>query len=295
MHLIVLIFGFTGILGKLIELPSNHIVIYRTIIACITIALYLRLSKTSLNAPSTQIKKWVLTGFVVGLHWFFFFESIKLSTVSIALVSFSSTSLFTSIIEPIFRKKRPEWYEFLFSIMIIIGMALVLSFEFKYAKGIFFGIIGAFLASLFTVLNSKFVEEAKPSLISLYELMGGAGIILLLSLMIDPGSFSVNIPILTDVIYLLLLGIVATAFAFVVAVQIMKKLSPFTVSLTINLEPLYGIILSVLIFGQEEMMSTGFYVGFGIILFTLLANAYFKKMKRSKGDEIIKNKKRIDK
>ena len=283
MHLIVLIFGFTGILGKLIELPANHIVIYRTIIAFVTIGFYLKFAGVSIGAPWKQVRKWLMTGFIVGLHWFFFFESIKLSTVSIALVSFSSTALFTSLIEAIFRKKRPELNELLFSIMIIIGMAMVLSFEFKYAKGILFGIIGAFLASLFTVLNSKFVESSRPSLISLYELMGGAAIILLLSMIIDPGSFATNIPQLSDIFYLLLLGIVATAFAFVVAIQIMKRLSPFTVSLTINLEPLYGIILSVIIFGQEELMSGGFYIGFAIILFTLLANAYFKKIKRNEG------------
>jgi drug/metabolite transporter (DMT)-like permease len=180
----------------------------------------------------------------------------------------------------IYRKKKFEVYELLFSGFIIVGMSMVLSFEFQYVKGIVFGIIGAFLASLFTVLNSKFVEDHRPSQISFYELMGGAITILVISFIVDPSFLMTSIPSSSDLYYLMLLGVVATAFAFVVSIQIMKNLSPFTVSLTINLEPLYGILLSLVIFGEEEMMSGGFYAGFVIILMTILANAYFKKKKR---------------
>ena len=279
LHLIVIIFGFTGILGKLLELPSQLIVLYRMTLACLALALFLWKNKSFQFREVTLIRKWFATGFIVGLHWFFFFESIKQSNVSVALVCFSSTSLFTAILEPIFYKKKFLLYELVFSLMIIVGMVFVLRFEFQYALGISFGVLSAFLASLFTVLNSKYVVNNPSTVISFYELMGGACLIFILILFFDFDTLS-TVPSLMDIIYLLILAIVATAIAFVVSISVMKKLSPFTVSLTINLEPLYGIILAVVIFGKEELMSVGFYVGFVIILGALLLNAILKKKQR---------------
>lgn len=279
LHLIVIIFGFTGILGKLIELPSHLIVLYRMTLACLALALFLWKNKSFQIRETALIRKWFLTGFIVGLHWFFFFESIKQSNVSVALVCFSSTSLFTAILEPIFYRKKFLLYELVFSLMIIVGMIFVLRFEFQYALGISYGVFSAFLASLFTVLNSKYVINNSSTVISFYELMGGACLIFALILFFDIDTLS-TIPSLMDIIYLLILAIVATAIAFVVSISVMKKLSPFTVSLTINLEPLYGIILAVIIFGQEELMSVGFYIGFIIILGALLLNAILKKRQR---------------
>ena len=247
------------------------------IIASIVLAIFLIAKKSSFNVNRATRIKWLLTGVVVGVHWFFFFESIKVSTVSVGLVSLSSTTLFTAFLEPFFHKKKIKLYEILFSLLIVAGMVIVLRFEFRYWLGILYGIISAFLASLFTVLNSKYVSEGKPSMISFYELIGGTIFIAVLILLFEFPKTGLAIPSLSDVFYLLLLGIVATAVAFVVSVQVMKKLSAFTVSLSINLEPLYGIILAVLIFGQEELMSTGFYVGFAIILSTILMNAYLKR------------------
>lgn len=228
--------------------------------------------------------KWLATGLIVGVHWLLFFESIKQSTVSVALVSFSSTALFTSILEPIFRKKRFEWYELLFSFLIITGMYIVLQFEFRYAYGILLGIVSALLASIFTVLNSQYIVNERSVVISWYELLGGAVFMLIISLLFNREEL-MEIPGLEDIIYLLLLGIVATAVAFVVSISVMRQLSAFTVSLTINLEPLYGIILALLIFGDEELMSGGFYAGFAIILSTILINAYMKKKSRKLGKE----------
>jgi len=279
LHLIVIIFGFTGILGKLIELPSQLIVLYRMTLACLTLALFLWKNKSLQISNVKSIRKWFFTGFIVGLHWFFFFESIKQSTVSVALVCLSSTALFTAILEPVFHRKKFLLYELVFSLLIIVGMIMVLRFEFQYARGIFYGVLSAFLASLFTVLNSKYVVNNSSALISFYELMGGACLILVLILLFDIQSLTI-IPSLTDIIYLLILAIVATAIAFVVSISVMKKLSAFTVSLTINLEPLYGIILAVIIFGQEELMSVGFYIGFSIILGAILLNAILKKRQR---------------
>lgn len=277
LHIIVLIFGFTGILGKLIELPAGLIVLYRMVIASVSLAIILRLRNIAFLPQNRQHLKWLITGVVVGMHWFFFFESIKVSTVSVALVSLSSSALFTSILEPIFHRRKLKAYELVFGLMIIVGMILVLQFEYRYWLGITFGIISAFLASLFTVMNSRYVINNVPSLISFYELAGGAIFILAMNLISDPEVIWTVLPNFMDMFYLLLLAIVATAIAFVVSVQVMRKLSAFTVSLSINLEPLYGMILALLIFGEEEVMSSGFYLGFTIILGTILLNAYLKK------------------
>ncbi|MEQ8323756.1 MAG: DMT family transporter [Vicingaceae bacterium] len=273
----MLIFGFTGILGKLIELPAGLIVLYRMVIASVSLAIILRLRNIAFLPQNRQHLKWLITGVVVGMHWFFFFESIKVSTVSVALVSLSSSALFTSILEPIFHRRKLKAYELVFGLMIIVGMILVLQFEYRYWLGITFGIISAFLASLFTVMNSRYVINNVPSLISFYELAGGAIFILAMNLISDPEVIWTVLPNFMDMFYLLLLAIVATAIAFVVSVQVMRKLSAFTVSLSINLEPLYGMILALLIFGEEEVMSSGFYLGFTIILGTILLNAYLKK------------------
>ena len=277
LHFIVLIFGFTGILGKLIELPAGLIVLYRMVLACLALALIMKWRRIPFKPGRSSRVKWLLTGIVVGVHWFFFFESIKVSTVSVALVSLSSTALFTSILEPMFHRRKVLPYELVFSLIIIGGMVVVLQFEYRYYLGIIYGVISAFLASLFTVLNSRYVVNNAPSLISFYELMGGAVFILVLNLITDGRAIYTEIPTFSDAVYLLLLAIVATALAFVISIQVMKKLSAFTVSLTINLEPLYGILLALLIFGDEEFMSTGFYVGFSLILSTILLNAYLKK------------------
>lgn len=279
LHLIVLIFGFTGILGKLIELPSEMIVLYRTSIACLALGLLIIFGKSMIKTEGRVKLKWFFTGFIVGLHWFFFFESIKLSTVSVALVALSSTALFTAVLEPLITKRKMKLYEILFSLLIICGMVVILRFEFQYIKGISFGLISAFLASLFTVLNSRFVVNQSSVNISFYELLGGACFIMMLISVINSDSLAI-FPSVSDIIYLMILAIVATALAFVVSISVMRKLSPFTVSLTINLEPLYGIILAVLIFGQEELMSIGFYIGFILILSTILANAVLKKREK---------------
>lgn len=284
LHAIVIIFGFTGILGKLISLPAELIVLYRMGLAGLALGLLILWRKAKPELKRSAIVKYLLTGFVVGLHWFFFFESIKVSNVSVALVSLSSAALFTSFLEPFFHKRKIHSYEVIFSLLIIGGMAIVLSFEFEYIRGILYGILSAFLASLFTVINSTFVKSNSSVVISFFELIGGCLFILVAISFIDYRLLN-TLPNEADIFYLLLLAIVATALAFVVSISVMRKLSPFTVSLTINLEPLYGILLALLIFGQDEFMSKGFYAGFVIILGTILLNAYFKRRARMKGAE----------
>lgn len=282
LHAIVFIFGFTGILGKLIQLPAELIVLYRTSIATVVLAAYSGFYGGFPVVALQQRIQWLLTGIIVGIHWYFFFLSIQLSNVSVALVCLSSTALFTTLSEAVILKKKIRPYEVVLAILVIAGMCLVLRFEFRFILGISAGILCALLAALFTVINSRFVEESPPLQISVHELFGAAITTAVLIAMTGPEKFGL-LPSASDMVYLLLLAIVATCIAFVVSISVMKKLSPFTVSLTINLEPLYGILIAVLIFGKEEVMSAGFYVGFAIILSTVLVNAYMKKKERGRG------------
>ena len=279
LHTIVLIFGFTGILGKLITLSSHHLVWYRMLIALAAISMYMPLVKVSAKAGKRRVIALLVTGMITAAHWITFFEAIKVSTVSVTLACLSTATLFTALIEPLFFKRRISVSEIIMGVCIIAGLGMIFSVETQYALGIGLAVLSAFLASLFNVLNGIFIRSDKPSRIALYEMIGG---VLLISIYLsirgdwNTDFFSVSG---ADWLWLLLLGTVCTAFAFVVGVKVMETISPFTVSLSINLEPIYGIILAWFIFGAEEQMNFGFYLGAFVIFATVFTNAYLKRRK----------------
>ncbi len=282
LHLIVLIYGFTAILGKLITIDSSLLVWYRMGIATIILVAYISFTRATLKMKKGGIWKTTLTGLVIAAHWIFFFEAIKQSNVSITLAALSSASLFTSIIEPIFFKRKILLYEIILGGAAIVGLYFIFRFEIDNKIGLILGLISAFLASLFTVINGKLIKEYDSQKISLYELGGGFIAVSLYLLFKGFPSTAELILSGSDLFYILILAVICTAFAFVVGVEVMKELTPFTVSLTINLEPIYGIILAFLIFGEEEKMSPGFYLGALIILSTLFANVIIKKILKKK-------------
>lgn len=275
LHFIVLIYGFTAILGKLISIDAVNLVWYRMLIAAVSIYLFLRIKKIPVQLPIKDIARFLLIGLLVAAHWISFFGAIKLSNVSVTLGCLASTTLFTSILEPVFYRKRINPVEFLIGLLIIAGLYLIFQFEFQYWKGIVTAIISAFLAGLFTVLNKKEVEKFSARVISMYEMIGGvAGISFYLLLQNDNTYIISSLPA-DDLVYLLLLGIVCTAFAYVAQVDVMRKLTAYVVSLTINLEPVYGILFAFLIFGESELMSLGFYIGTLLILLSVLGYPYY--------------------
>ena len=285
LHLVVLIFGFTGILGKLISIPSELLVWYRMLIASISLGIYLKLRGKSLTLKKGAQYKVTAVGFIIAAHWIFFFEAIKQSNVSITLASLATASIFTALLEPIFFKKKIQYYELLLGALVVLGLYFIFQFETDNAIGIILGVIAAFLASLFTVINGRFIEKYDAERISLYELSGGVlaiSLYFVLGLSDDP--FSLQIP-LTDLFWLIILGVICTAFAFVASVEVMKELTPFTVSLSINLEPIYGIILAFLIFGEEEKMSLGFYGGTILILSSIFINVWLKRRARKRAQK----------
>jgi len=278
----VLIFGFTGILGKLITIPSELLVWHRMLIASVSIGLFIFVKKGSLLISKKGFWQTTLTGFIIAAHWIFFFEAIKQSNVSITLATLSASSIFTAILEPIFFKRKFHLYEVFLGLIVILGLYFIFQFETDNSFGIILGIIAAFLASLFTVINGKLIAKYNSSRISFYELSGGLLAItfyLLFSGKIDAIHFNIG---LSNWIYMLILGTICTAFAFVASVEVMKELKPFTVSLSINLEPVYGILLAFLFFGEEEKLSTGFYLGTLMILSAIFINVFIKRHQRKK-------------
>jgi drug/metabolite transporter (DMT)-like permease len=284
LHLVVLIYGFTAILGKLIELPALELVWYRLIIAIVTFYIYLKFRRESLVVGRKELLQFFGVGAIIALHWVTFFGAIKLSNVSVALGCFATTTLFTSFLEPFFYRKRINLLEVLIGLIIIAGLYLIFSFETRYALGILVSLISAFLAGLFTVLNKKLVAKNSAIHISFYEMIGG---LIALTIFIAGSGRGTETPLLipsrSDLIYLVLLGTICTAFALTMQVDVMQHLSAFTVTLSINLEPVYGIVMAFFIFGETERMTFGFYLGTLIILLSVIGFPLSQHFMRKNG------------
>jgi drug/metabolite transporter (DMT)-like permease len=280
LHIIIIIWGFTGILGKIINLHSDAIVWNRMTIAFLSLISITLFTKKKLELSKINFIKYCSIGFLIAIHWICFFEAIKLSTISLALICLSSVSLFTAILEPLIQNKRILIYEIILSLFVIVGITIVFNNETHYSKAIILSVISAFFAALFTVLNHKLIKENHKALsITTWEMFGGASIITLY--LILNNKFNVSIlPKGIDIIHITILSLICTSFAFYASVIIMRKVKPFTVNLSVNLEPIYTIILAVIIFGDEEKMSTGFYVGAIIILMSILINTIIKQSKK---------------
>jgi len=276
LHLIVLIWGFTAILGALISLDAIPLVWYRMSLAVVFIVLYFIIKKKSFKADRTGIGKFFLTGVIIALHWIFFFKAIKVSNVSVALVTMSTGAFFVSLIEPIFFKRRINKLEIVLGLIVILGLYVIFNFESQYRLGIFYALISSFLSAIFSVLNGLFIKKYAASTISLYQLFFGVVFITAYLLVLNGFSISFFKISKLDWLYLLILSSFCTAYAFIASVKVMKYLSPYTVILTINLEPVYAIILALFIFGEKEKMNIEFYFGAFIVLFVVLVNGIIK-------------------
>ena len=276
LHLIVFIWGFTAVLGRLITLDASPLVWFRMLFAVFFIFVYIRIKKIPIKLPKTTILKFLVAGLVIALHWFTFFRAIKVSNVSITLACLSTGAFFTSLIEPIFFGKKIIWYEIFFGLIVVFGLSVIFNVEGKYMEGIILALTSAFLSASFAVINSKFIKDNNATVISFYELSGGVlffSVFLLFSNSFNASFFQLTT---SDFIYLMILSSICTAYAFIASTAVMKFLSPYTVMLTINLEPIYGIILAVLIFKDKEQMSYDFYIGALIILITVILNGIIK-------------------
>ena len=276
LHFIVFIWGFTAVLGALISLEAIPLVWYRMGIATLIIFIFLKFRKENLKFSSKALLGFALGGIIIALHWLTFFGAIKASNVSVTLAVLSTGAFFASLLEPLIYGRKIILYEVLFGLVVIVGLYVIFDVEGSYTLGIILALISAFLSALFSVINGKFVLKHKASAISFYELMFGVlGITIYLAF---SGKFTVDFFTVSkhDWIYLVILASVCTAYAFIASIHVMKWISPYTVMLTINMEPVYGIILALMILGDSENMSPQFYYGAGIILLTVIANGIIK-------------------
>src|SRR5690606_36157576 len=225
-------------------------------------------------------------GLIVGLHWVLFFHAIKVSTVSVTLVTLSAVTLLSAILEPIFNRRRISLADVAVGLVIIVGIYLIFKFELRYIEGIIFGLLAAFCAGIFAILNARMVKKHSPTIITFYE-MAGAFLGVSLVMLIGGQSSAELILSARDWTYLLLLGSVCTALAYALSVAVMKELSAFDVALATNMEPVYGILIALLIFGDKETMSTGFYIGAVIVLSAVFLYPYLKAKFRKRKSVII--------
>ena len=286
LHLLVFIGGFTAILGKLISMDALPLVWYRMGIAAVLILIFLKFKKISARFTARTIAGFCLVGFVIAMHWICFFFAIKVSNVSITLAVISSGAFFASFLEPIFFRRRIYWYEVFFGILAVLGLYVIFSIETEYITGILLSLASAFFGGLFSVVNGRFTKMHNPVAISMYEMLAGflfITVFLLVTGEFSPTFFAVSTP---DWVYLFILASVATAYAFIAAVHLMKWISPYTVMLSYNMEPVYGIVLALIIFKDSEQMSPQFYYGALIILGTVIANGLVKGYLERKNNRI---------
>ena len=277
----VLILGFTGIFGKLISLNTIELVWYRMLIAFITLFTFLAFKKELTKIKKKDFFGLLFVGSLVAVHWFFFFESIKVSNVSVAVVCLSTASFFSAMIEPFFLKRKPKLYEYILGIVVFVTLFLMLEAETKYTMGYIYGIIASFLGTLFTLYNAKYINRLEASKITMVEMLAGViifSILMLINKEIGISNLKINI---NDFVYLFLLGTICTAAVFVWMVEIMKYISPYSLIMAINLEPIYSIVLALIIFSESEHMNLSFYIGSSVIILVVFLESYLKNKIKS--------------
>lgn len=282
LHFIILIWGFTGVIGKELGLLNTNavsIVFYRMAIGLVSLYIVLLFLKHKIKITKRGLFATLGTGLIIAAHWITFFKSIQLSNISLALVFLSTTALFTSFIEPIILKRKYDIKESLMGVTIIIGIAIIANASSDYYLAMILALISALCAAFFSVINGKLVQDHDPKSITIFEMIGGViGVAIFFfstgelnaeTLTIDMEQFG----------HLFILGSVCTAFAFLVGVELSKHLPIFTMNITINLEPIYAVILGLMFYPKTEVMPAGFYLGASIILGTIFLNAILKRRK----------------
>jgi drug/metabolite transporter (DMT)-like permease len=282
LHIIILIWGFTGILGKIISLDPLPIVWYRVMIAVVSLGLILPLLKRSLKLNSLrEFLLLALVGIVVALHWVTFYMAIDLSTASLGILCLSTTTIHVTWLEPIVMGRKFSWIEAAFGLIVIYGIYFVSTdFNAQDYEALAYGLTSALLAAIFSVLNGKLAMTMAPSKITFYEMLVGG--VFLTVLLIFRGEMTPELFDLStkDILWLLFLGLLCTSFAFLVTVELIKRLGAFTVSLSINMEPVYTIILAIVLLGENKIVGTQFYIGSTIIVAVVIANALLKRVLR---------------
>ena len=279
LHLAVLLFGITAILGDLIQLSALVMVWWRMLITSISLLLLINFGRKLYQIPRKDTLRFMGIGILVALHWLCFFGSVKYSNASVCLICMATTSFFTAFLEPLILRQKIKGYEILLGLIIIPGMVMVVnSVDFSMYLGIAIGLLSALLASLFAIFNKKLIHKADPLSITFLELGSGwLFLCLILPFFLSSKPEAIFWPSLSDFIYLLVLALLCTTLAYVLALRVLRYISAFASNLTINLEPVYGIILAWLILNENDELSLGFYVGGTIILAAVLIYPFLRR------------------
>lgn len=283
MHTAIFLWGFTGILGRLITLSEFPLVWWRILFTVCALGAFLKW-RNELQIPNPKrLLKIAFVGGTIAIHWVLFFGSIKYSNVSVALSALSSSALFTAIVEPVMNRRKPALRELLLGLVIIFGIFLIFHFQKFYAVGITLGLLSALLAAYFTVETKTLLGEVGPRNLLLFELMGGFATLTVLApayVLLFPSAQL--LPTTADTGYLLILSVVCTVYAMQLSYQALQHVSPFVMNLSINLEPVYAIVLAAIIFNEHEELNAGFYAGTAVILSAVAVNGLLEwRMKKS--------------
>ena len=279
LHLIVFLWGFTAILGKLIHANAQILVFYRMLFASIFLFVFIRVfKKESIKVSKKIFFQLAAIGFAMALHWYCFFYSIKVSNVSIALSCLSLSTLFASILEPIIFKRKIDISEVIMGAVIVACILLIFKTEFHFKEGIMYGILCAVFGTIFSVFNGKMFGKTSSGNIIFYEIFCG-WFILMIFYLLSGQIFQMNEINYRDLALICLLASIFTAFPMLESVKLMKYISPFTLILTVNLEPVYGIILAFFIYGESEHMSPIFYIASGVMILAIIVNGLIKARK----------------
>ncbi|MGA0557547.1 DMT family transporter [Larkinella sp. VNQ87] len=274
LHFLVLIWGFTAILGLLISVSALTLVAYRTLLAALGLAVVLMVQKKMVAIAPADRLKLLATGLVIALHWALFFGAARVANASVCLAGMATGSLWTSLLEPLFFRRRLRLVEVTLGLVVMAGLYLIFRFELDRAVGLLMAVFSAMLAAVFTIINSRFTRRYSALTITFYEMCGAfGGSLVFLGLYLALGLEKPQAlwPQPTDWIWISILALVCTVYAYSAAVVLMRKFSAFAINLTVNLEPVYGIMLAWLFFGDRERMTTGFYIGTLVILVAVLA------------------------
>lgn len=275
LHFIVLIWGFTAILGKLLApLDSTVLVLYRTLLAVLGMGAVLWFRRQSVSVPERDRWRLLAVGGLIALHWTTFFLAARVANVSVCLAGLATSSLWASVLEPLLLRRRVRAVEVLLGAVVMGGLYLIFRFEFDKVAGLLLAVFSAMLSALFTIINSRFTQRYDALVISFYEMIGAfigsVGLVGLYVLLENPAPEALYLTRPAQGLWLLILSLVCTVYAYWVGVRLLRKFSPYLAILTVNLEPVYGIVLAVLIFGDAERMTPGFYVGTLVILAAVL-------------------------
>ena len=282
LHIAVFLAGFTAVLGRLITLNEGLLVWYRLLITVLVLALMLYVKKEFKRIDAKDIFRMAGVGGIIAFHWVTFYGSIKYGNISVALVCLSAAGFFSALIEPVLFKKKIVLAEVLLGLLAIAGIYIIFDFHPKFKIGIAYGILAALGAAIFPMLNKQLIKEFSPRTLTFYELFGGFVILsmfLPFYLNFTPNSYF--IPTITDFGLLIILAVICTVLCFDLQLKALRKISAFTSNLMYNLEPLYGIILAFIFFGEGKSFHKEFYIGIALILLAIFLQM-FRLLKQAK-------------